>query len=83
MYAQGKVGSAGVGPELQPAASLMFSLEFSNWCAQNVRLPMHFALLLVSGSTQIDQLAITSVDELPPCNGPGQPVTLSTTNWES
>jgi hypothetical protein len=83
VVAQGKVGSVGIGPALQPGASLKFSLEFSNWCKENVQLPLHFALLLVSGSTQIDQLAITSADELPPCNGPGLPVTLSTTDWES
>jgi hypothetical protein len=83
VVAQGRVGAVGAGPALPAGASLKFSLEFSNWCNGSVQLPMHFALRLVSGSTQIEQLAITSADELPPCNGPGQPATLSTTNWES
>ena len=83
VVAQGKFGAVGSGPELQPGGHEKFSLEFSNWCNQNVRLPMHFALRLATGSTEIAQAAITSVDELPPCNGPGQPVSLSTTAWES
>jgi Protein of unknown function (DUF4232) len=83
VVAQGAVGAVGAGPAIQPGANAAFSLQFSNWCNQSVRLPLHFALLLVSGSAPIDQLAINSADELPPCNGPGQPPTLSTTAWES
>jgi hypothetical protein len=61
---------------------MTFSVEFSNWCSDTARLPFRFALLLGEGSAGIDRLAISSVDELPPCNGPGQPATLSTSEWQ-
>ena len=72
---------AGPGPELQPGGSIGFSLLLGNWCEQAVSLPLHLRLALASDGIDIDQLVVATVDDLPPCNGPGQPATLSTSGW--
>jgi hypothetical protein len=79
---QSKLGSAGAGPTLQPRGSRAFSVQFSNWCDDTAQLPFRFALLLGVGSAEIDGLELTSTDQLPPCNGPGQPASLSTDDWQ-
>lgn len=73
---------AGAGPELAPGATIGFSLVMSNWCDQAVRLPLHVRLALATDGVDIGALTVTTVDELPPCNGPGEPATLSTTEWQ-
>jgi hypothetical protein len=80
---QSQPRQAGVGPSVAAGAATGFSVQLSNWCNQSVRLPIHFALVLPEGSVEIGQLAVSSVDELPPCNGPGQPALLSTSNWQA
>lgn len=72
---------AGLGPQLAPGASSTFSLVLGNWCNQNASLPLHFSLALAGGSVDVDQLSVATVDDLPPCNGPEQPATLTTTAW--
>ena len=72
---------AGSGPALEPGSSVGFSVVLGNWCDQAVALPLKVSLALASGSLDVANLAIPTVDELPPCNGPGQPATLSTTPW--
>jgi hypothetical protein len=74
---------AGAGPELAPGATVGFSLLFGNWCDQSVSLPLHFRLALASDGVDIEALAVATADDLPPCNGPGQPATLSTTEWQA
>lgn len=74
---------AGTGPELAPGGTTGFSLLFGNWCDQAVNLPLHFQLALASDTADIEGLAVTTTDDLPPCNGPGQPATLSTTDWQA
>lgn len=73
---------AGTGPEIAPAATVGFSLVMGNWCDQPVGLPLHFRLALAGDTIDIEGLAVTTADELPPCNGPDQPATLSTTDWQ-
>ena len=73
---------AGSGPSLGPGGSVGFSLLLGNWCAQGTLLPLHFRLALASDVVDIASLAASSTDELPPCNGPGQPASLSTTDWQ-
>jgi Protein of unknown function (DUF4232) len=73
---------AGAGPSLAPGSSAGFSLLFGNWCAQNAALPLHFRLALASAAVDIANLTIASADEFPPCNGPGQPASLSATPWQ-
>ena len=68
------------GPVLSASASFSFSFSFSNWCDQSAALPFDVLLALASGSVKIPGLSLASAD-LPPCNGPGQPAVLSTTEW--
>lgn len=72
---------AGAGPELPAGGSIGFSLLLGNWCAQTVSLPLRLRLALASDGIDIDDLVVATLDDLPPCNGPGQPATLSTTDW--
>jgi hypothetical protein len=48
-----------------------------------VSLPLHFRLALASDGIDVDELVVATADDLPPCNGPDQPATLSTTAWEA
>lgn len=73
----------GTGPEVPPAGSVGFSLVLGNWCDQSVDLPLRVQLALATEAVDVGDLAVTSTDDLPPCNGPGQPATLSTTEWQS
>jgi hypothetical protein len=73
---------AGVGPELAAGGSIGFSLLVGNWCDQTVSLPLRVRLALASGGVDVAQLVIATLDDLPPCNGPGEPATLQTTAWE-
>lgn len=74
--------TAGPGPTLAPGANTGFSVLFGNWCAQGVNLPLHFRLALAGDAVDIGNLVVSSTDELPPCNGPGLPASLSTTGWQ-
>ena len=72
---------AGPGPELASGGSIGFSLLVGNWCDQAVSLPLHFRLALASGGVDITALAVQTIDDLPPCNGPSEPATLAATEW--
>lgn len=72
----------GSGPAIEPGATIGFSLMLSNWCDQAVSLPLHLSLGLAGDSIDIANLAVATIDDLPPCNGPGQPATISATAWE-
>lgn len=74
--------ASGAGPELAPGGSIRFSLVIGNWCDQSVNLPLHLRMALASDGVDIDALTVTTVDDLPPCNGPDQPATLSATAWQ-
>lgn len=69
------------GPLISPTGSLRFSFQLSNWCDRSVTTPLHFLLTLAGGSLDISGLTMAA-DDLPPCNGPGQPASISTTDWE-
>jgi len=72
---------AGAGPELPAGGSIGFSLLLGNWCDQTASLPLRLRLALASDGIDINELVVATLDDLPPCNGPGQPATLSTTEW--
>ena len=74
--------TAGSGPALAPGARTGFSVLFGNWCAQGVNLPLHLRLALAGDAVDIGNLVVSSTDDLPPCNGPGLPPSLSTTDWQ-
>jgi len=73
---------SGAGPVLAAGGTIGFSLVISNWCDQQVPLPLHFGLALATAAVDIGGLGVTTLDDLPPCNGPGQPASISTTAWQ-
>ena len=74
---------AGTGPSLAPGATIGFSFSFGNWCNDQVSLPLHVSLALATEAVDVANLAVATADELPPCNGPGQPASISATDWEA
>lgn len=73
---------AGSGPALDPGGSAGFSVVLGNWCDQSVGLPLKISMALATGSLDVVNLTIATLDDLPPCNGPGQPATISATDWQ-
>ncbi|MBI3749300.1 MAG: DUF4232 domain-containing protein [Chloroflexi bacterium] len=73
---------AGEGPSVAPGGSVGFSLVFGNWCNEGTPLPLTFQLALAAGAVDIAGLAASSAGDLPPCNGPGLPPSLSATDWQ-
>jgi hypothetical protein len=73
---------SGAGPTLVSGSSVGFSLVIGNWCDQQVTFPLHFSLALAADAVEVDGLFATTLDDLPPCNGPGQPPSISTSGWQ-
>ena len=69
------------GPTLEPGGVTTFAILFSNWCEEGTALPLHVVLRSGSAGIPIPGLDVTA-DDLPPCNGPGQPATLSANPWQ-
>lgn len=69
------------GPALEPGAVATFTVLFSNWCDEGAALPLHVALRAGDAAIPVPDLELTA-DDLPPCNGPGQPPALSANPWE-
>ena len=69
------------GPTLDPGGLTTFTILVSNWCDQTTALPLHVVLRSGSAGVPIPGLDM-SADDLPPCNGPGQPATLSANPWQ-
>ena len=69
-------------PPLTTGAPATFSIILSNWCDAKAKLPLRPALVLESGAIEIAGLSLATPDDLPPCNGPGQPASLSATEWD-
>jgi hypothetical protein len=70
----------GTGPTLEPDGSAMFIVLFSNWCDQSVALPLHVVLRVGDAGIQVPSLDMTATD-LPPCNGPDQPPSITVNPW--
>jgi hypothetical protein len=68
------------GPVISSSGSFTFSFQLSNWCDQSAKLPLHVALVVASGLVDVGGLSMAAND-LPPCNGPGQPAAVSATEW--
>ena len=69
------------GPTLEPGAVATFTVLFSNWCEEGAALPLRVALVDGAAGIPVPGLDMTA-DDLPPCNGPGQPPALSANPWE-
>ena len=72
----------GEPPTIAPGESAAFAFQLSNWCEQQTRFPLIVSIVLATEATGVEGLPIENVDDLPPCNGPGQPANLSTTEWQ-
>lgn len=70
------------GPSLEPGAVATFTVLFSNWCEETASLPLHVALRAGDAAIPVPGLDLTA-DDLPPCNGPGQPPEVSANPWEA
>ena len=68
-------------PVLEPGAVATFTVLFSNWCQEGTALPLHVVLRAGDASIPVPGLDMTA-DDLPPCNGPGQPPALSANPWQ-
>ena len=69
------------GPTLEPGAVATFTVLFSNWCDERAPLPLHVALRAGDAAIPVPDLDLTA-DDVPPCNGPGQPPVLSANPWQ-
>ena len=69
------------GPTLEPGGVATFTVLFSNWCEEGAALPLRVALIDGAAGIPVPELDMTA-DDLPPCNGPGQPPALSANPWE-
>jgi hypothetical protein len=80
VLAASRVPTTADGPSISAGGLAGFSVRISNWCDQSAALPLHVVLALATGSLEIGGLSLAAGD-LPPCNGPGQPAAVSTTEW--
>jgi hypothetical protein len=74
-------GGTGSGPVLEAGGTATFTVLASNWCEEPVGLPFHLVLRAEGGAIQVTGLDMATADDLPPCNGPDQPATLSANPW--
>ena len=81
VVAESDPAADGAGPLLDAGSVLTFTIQFGNWCDKAVALPARAVFVSGPGGVDIAGLVMPTVDDLPPCNGPGQPPTLSTTEW--
>jgi len=77
---EGSADAVSDGLTLVPGASASFTILFSNWCDETVALPLHVVLRVGDEGLQIPTLDLAAGD-LPPCNGPDQPPSLSINAW--
>jgi len=68
------------GPTLEPGGSAAFTVLIANWCDESVALPLHIVVRLGDAAIQVPGLDL-GPGELPPCNGPGQPATVTVNEW--
>jgi hypothetical protein len=80
-YIYSELPLRGDGPVIEAGSTEDFSFEVSNWCDTTARLPLQAVGLVADGPIEIAGLVMTA-DGLPPCNGPGQPAVISTTDWD-
>jgi hypothetical protein len=69
-------------PPLAAGAPASFSILFGNWCAPGPKLPFRPVMVVDGATVEIAGLSLTTTDALPPCNGPGQPASISATDWQ-
>jgi len=68
------------GPVVSASAPSGFTYEISNWCSPTTATPWTVVLATSVGAVPVTGIQY-GTDDLPPCNGPGQPATLTTSDW--
>jgi len=68
------------GPLVSGSAPARFTYEFSNWCAPSASTPWSVVLATAVGAVPVSGITYQEAD-LPPCNGPGQPPSITTSDW--
>jgi hypothetical protein len=69
------------GPSIGSTGTATFVVRFSNWCDRTITFPVNVQLVLTAGTVEVSGLTSTKLDDMPPCNGPGQSPSLSTLAW--
>jgi hypothetical protein len=81
VLAQSEPPGMNVGPMLEPGASVGITVQFSNTCDGPLALPLELVLLLGTDTIPVDGAEVSSEDDLPPCNAPGDPPALAVSGW--
>ena len=68
------------GPLVSGPSPVQFTYEFSNWCSPTVSTPWTVVLATAVGAVPVTGLTYQEAD-LPPCNGPGQPPSITASGW--
>lgn len=68
------------GPLVSGPSPVQFTYEFSNWCSPTVSTPWTVVLATGVGAVPVTGLTYQEAD-LPPCNGPGQPPSITASGW--
>jgi hypothetical protein len=71
------------GPSLAAGGTARFSLQFANWCDPAAAMPARVLFLIGGGGVDVADLALPTADDMPPCNGPDQPPSLTATDWST
>ena len=66
---------------VKAGALLEIGISWSNWCGADPARPLSASLRLPGDATEVPLAAPPGVDGTPPCNGPGQPSSLSVTDF--
>jgi hypothetical protein len=74
---------AAAGPSLATGGTARFSVQFANWCDSATAMPARVLFLIAGGGIDVANLALPTADDMPPCNGPDQPPSLSATEWST
>ena len=69
----------GDGPLVSAASPASFTFEMSNWCAPT-STPWTVVFATSVGTVPVAGIRYQQAD-LPPCNGPGEPPSLTTSDW--
>ena len=69
------------GPRRGAGGTARFSLQFANWCDPAAAMPARLLFLIAGGGIDVADLALPTADDMPPCNGPDQPPSLTATEW--
>jgi Domain of unknown function (DUF4232) len=68
--------------DLEPGAAYISGIAWSNWCGDDPAAPVRLSLELVARFAAVAVDVPAGVNPVPPCNGVGQPSSLSVTSLQ-